>query len=91
MTQESTTTKEYVVEISFMHMQPVETAVIMLGNSPEEVEEVVKKLFHKRQDLVIASIKEKPRGYREEATTQEVTQEAMENNLLAFPTKKDMN
>lgn len=97
MTTDTTVaTKEYVVEISFIAMQPVETAVLMLASSPEEAREVVSKLFHRRQDLVIASINEKPKGYRdtgnEGATTMEVTEEAMTNNVVTFPTnKKDMN
>ena len=96
MTQEATQApKEYVVEISFLHMQPVETAVLMLGNSEEEVREVVTKLFHKRQDLVIASVHEKPKGYRdnpEEAMTMEnTTEEITKDNVVQFTTKKDLN
>ena len=90
MTQESTSNvKEYVVEISFF--QPVETAVLMLASSPEEAREVVSKLFHRRQDLVIASINEKPKGYRQPEHEETMTMETTTNNVTPFPVKKDLN
>lgn len=89
-TTEATAVKEYVAEISFLHMQPVESSVVILGKDEQEVLATIEKLFHKRQDLVIASIHEKPKGYRDESpSSKEMVTE--DSNVVEFPTKKDLN
>jgi len=90
-TIETVTVKEYVAEISFLHVQPVESSVVILGKDEQEVRDTITNLFHKRQDLVIASVNEKPKGYREETLVQAEQGEATTATVLDFPTKKDLN
>ena len=80
--------KEYVAEISFLHKQPVESSVVILGKDEQEVRDTITNLFHKRQDLVIASVNEKPKNYREE-TPPDVVMDG--GKVIEFPGKKDLN
>lgn len=56
----NSTPELFTLEISFNHIQPVETSVSLLATSEDEAKEILTKLFEKRQDLVIASCFKSP-------------------------------